>query len=62
MTKIATSSDAELRARRKAILEKLGVPYEDLLERAQSYALVGEEHEAWEQLESIAFLLGETRA
>lgn len=62
MTKIATLSDDELRARRRAILEKLGISLEELRGRAQSYALAGEEHEAWEQLESIAFLLGETRA
>jgi hypothetical protein len=62
MTKIAALSDDELRARRTAILEKLGMTMEELRDRAKSYALAGEEHEAWEQLESIAFLLGETRA
>jgi hypothetical protein len=62
MTKIVTPSDAELRERREAILHRLDVSLDDLRERAKSYALVGEEHEAWEQLESIAFLLGETRA
>lgn len=62
MTKIGILSDAELRDRREAILRKLDVSLEDLRDRARSYALVGEEHEAWEQLESIAFLLGETRA
>jgi hypothetical protein len=62
MTRIVTPSDTELRERREAILRRLGVSLEDLRERAKSYALVGEEHEAWEQLESIAFLLGETRA
>lgn len=61
MTKIATLSDNELRERREAILRRLGVSIDDLQARAKSYALVGEEHEAWEQLESIAFLLGETR-
>jgi hypothetical protein len=61
MTKIATLSDAELRERREAILRKLDVSLDDLRERAKSYALVGDEHEAWEQIESIAFLLGETR-
>jgi hypothetical protein len=60
MTKIGTLSDAELRDRRKAILDKLGVPLDDLRARAERYALVGDEHEAWEQLESIAFLLGES--
>jgi hypothetical protein len=61
MTRIASLSDDELRARRNEILSRLGVTLEDLRGRANSYALVGEEHEAWEQLESIAFLLGETR-
>lgn len=61
MTKIASLSDAELRDRRDAILKRLGVSIEDLTARARNYALVGEEHEAWEQVESIAFLLGEKR-
>jgi hypothetical protein len=61
MTRVATLSDDELRARRTEILEKLGVTFADLRDRAQRYALVGDEHEAWEQIESIAFLLGETR-
>lgn len=62
MTKIATLSDDELRARRTAILSRLGMSFDEFRDRAKHYALVGEEHEAWEQLESIAFLLGETRA
>ena len=62
MTKMATLSDDELRKRRATILERLGVSVEELRERAERYTLVGDEHEAWEQLESIAFLLGENRA
>jgi hypothetical protein len=62
MTKMATLSDDELHERRRMILGKLGVSIDDLRARAKSYALVGEEHEAWEQLQSIAFLLGETSA
>jgi hypothetical protein len=62
MTKIETLSDDELRARRAAILGKLGVALEDLRDRAEHYALVGDEHDAWDELESIAFLLGETGA
>ncbi|CAN5507352.1 hypothetical protein BH11ACT7_BH11ACT7_33410 [soil metagenome] len=62
MTKIDTLSDAELRARRTQILERLGISFDDLRERASNYVLVGDEHEAWENLESIAFLLGETSA
>ena len=62
MTKMATLSDDELRKRRATILERLGVSFDELRERAERYALAGDEHEAWEQLESISFLLGENRA
>ena len=62
MTKFATLSDIELLERRATILRKLGMSMEEVRARAEGYALVGEEHEAWEQLESIAFLLGETRS
>ncbi|GAB7141419.1 hypothetical protein [Mycobacterium riyadhense] len=60
MTRIAALSDDELRARRDLILEKLGMTLAEVRDRAMNYALVGDEHDAWEQLESIAFLLGET--
>jgi hypothetical protein len=65
MTRIATSTDDELRARRAQILDRLdllGVSLEDLRNRAAHYSLVGDEHDAWEQLASISFLLGETSA
>lgn len=62
MTRIANLSDDELRARRAEILRKLDISFEEIRERANSYALAGEEHDAWEELGSIAFLLGETRA
>lgn len=62
MTKIASLSDAELRRRRDDIVDRLGLSIDDLRTRARNYTLVGEEHDAWEQLESIAFLLGETHA
>lgn len=61
MTKIATLTDEELRARREQIIARLGISLEELRDRAAHYALVGDEHDVWEQLESIAFLLGETR-
>lgn len=62
MTRIATLTDDELLARREQILDKLDMPLDELRNRAALYALVGDEHEAWEQLKSIAFLLGEPRA
>jgi hypothetical protein len=61
--KIATlsMSDEELRARRDEILSKLGVSFDELRSRAERYALVGDEYDAWEELESIAYLLADTR-
>lgn len=62
MTRVATLTDEQLRARREQLLVKLGVPLDELRNRAMHYALVGDEYDAWEQLESIAFLLGEASA
>lgn len=65
MTRIATLSDDELRARRAQIVEALrarGISLNDLRNRAVHYSLIGDEHDLWEQLSSIAFLLGETSA
>lgn len=62
MTKVATLTDEQLRARREQILGKLGLSRDELRNRAMHYALVGDEYDAWEQLESIAFLLGEPNA
>ncbi|BBX89180.1 hypothetical protein H5U98_29430 [Mycolicibacterium boenickei] len=65
MTRIASLTDDELRARRDQIVELLqarGISLTDLRNRALHYSLVGDEHDLWEQLSSIAFLLGETSA
>ncbi|BBY63487.1 hypothetical protein [Mycolicibacterium helvum] len=62
MTKIETLTDDQLRDRREEILSKLGITLPELRRRAMHYALVGDEYDAWEQLSSIAFLLGETVA
>ena len=53
--KIATPSDEELRERRAQILARLGVSFDDLRARATQYALVGEEHEAWETCSQSRF-------
>jgi hypothetical protein len=60
--KIATlsMSDEQLRARREEILSKLDLSMDELRARAERYALVGDEYEAWEELGSIAYLLAET--
>jgi hypothetical protein len=62
--KIATlsMSDEELRARREEILSKLGLTLDELRTRADKYVLVGDEYEAWEELESIAYLLADASA
>ncbi|BBY13833.1 hypothetical protein [Mycobacterium marseillense] len=62
--KIATlsMSDEELRARREEILSKLGLTLDELRIRADKYVLVGDEYEAWEELESIAYLLADASA
>jgi hypothetical protein len=62
MTRLAAVTNEQLRARREQILAKLGIPLDELHEWATRYALVGDEYDAWERLESIAFLLGESGA
>jgi len=49
----------ELLARRERILARLGMSYEEFLRRAEAYTLVGEEHDALDDLRDIEFLLGE---
>lgn len=52
-------SRAELEERRGEILRRVGMSLDDLRDRAEAGALVGEEWEAWQQLRDIAFLLGD---
>ena len=55
-------SRAELEARRAEILRKVGASLEELAARAEASSLVGAEWDAWEELEDIAFLLGDHAA
>lgn len=57
-TVTAVSRD-DLIERRRAILERLGLTYEELLARAEAGMLVGDEYEALDDLKDIAFLLGD---
>ncbi|MGP3708941.1 hypothetical protein [Gordonia paraffinivorans] len=59
MTTAHVSSRGDLLERRQQILDRLDTTYEDLQDRAEHYSLVGDERQAWEALQSIAFLLGE---
>lgn len=47
---------SELNERRMGILERLGMTYEELADKAAARSLVGDEWAAWEELREIDFL------
>ena len=47
----------ELEGRRAEILASLGMSYEELAARAESWSLIGDEWTAWEEIREIDFLL-----
>lgn len=47
---------SELDERRRGILERLGMTYEELADKATARSLVGNEWAAWEELREIDFL------
>lgn len=53
---------AELLKRRQQILRRFDTNLEEFTERAKSFSLVGEEWDAWDQLQNIAFLLGDDKS
>lgn len=59
MSRVVEVSRTELEARRSAILSRLGVSLDALVERAAASALIGDEWDAWEEISDIAFLLGD---
>ena len=59
MSRVVEVSRRELEARRQVILDRLGTTYDELRERLEASALVGEEWDAWEELCDIDFLLGD---
>lgn len=60
MMRVVAPSRDELEEKRRAILARLGLTYEAFRDRAEAGSLVGEEWEAWEELQDVAFLLGES--
>lgn len=62
MTRVEQATREGLLARREQLLEAYGTTLEEFAARAQQYALVGPEWEAWDELEKIAFLLGDDDA
>lgn len=59
MSPVLTVTRDELVARRERVLAELGMTGEEFIEFAATHSLDGKEWEALEELESIAFLLGE---
>ena len=59
MSRVVQVSKSELEARRAAILAGLGTSYDELRQRYEASALVGEEWRAWDELCDIEFLLGD---
>lgn len=59
MTRVVVAERGELERRHAEILARHGVSLEEFAERAARYALVGDELDDWDELRSIAFLLGE---
>lgn len=58
MARVVEVKKDELLEQREEILRTLDVSYDELRARAEAGNLLGEEWEAWEELRSIAFLLG----
>jgi hypothetical protein len=56
---VLETSRESLRERREQILRSLGVTNDELRERADSYRLVGEEWDAWEEITEINYLLND---
>ncbi|WP_330272296.1 hypothetical protein OG205_35770 [Lentzea sp. NBC_00516] len=59
MTKVVDVTREQLLERREAILKRHDTNLETLSEKAANFELAGEEWEAWDSLQEIAFLLGD---
>lgn len=59
VTRLREVSRDELLLRRRAVLERLGISYDELASRAEKRGLVGDEWSAWDELQEIDFLVGD---
>jgi hypothetical protein len=59
MSPVVTMTRQELEARRATLLEELGMGLEDFEQLAATRTLTGREYDVMEELDEIAFLLGE---
>ena len=57
MTRVHEVSRDDLVERRKKILDRLEVSFEELAAKAESYSLMADERTAWEEIKEIDFLL-----
>lgn len=62
MAPVVNVTRDQLIAQRDEILARLGLSMDEYVRRAEASELSGEEWEARDDLESIAFLLGEDRS
>ena len=59
MSPVVTMTGSELEERRRALLEDLGLSLAELKVLAETRTLTGHEFDVMEELDQIAFLLGE---
>lgn len=62
MTRVVERTPDELRAERDAILRRHELSLDDFADLARRFLLSGEQWQAWDDLEGIAFLLHEEPA
>jgi len=56
MTHVKDVTLQDLDERRRAILDRIGMSYDELATKAASRSLVGEEWTAWEEIRELEFL------
>ena len=62
MTRTEEVSTSQLLQRRDDLLSKVRMDLQTFVDRAQSFRLVGDEWDAWDELRNIAFLLGDDKS
>ena len=56
MTHVQDVTLSDLNKRRKAILNRIGMSYDELAAKAATRSLVGDEWAAWEEVREVDFL------
>ncbi|GAC55539.1 hypothetical protein [Gordonia amicalis] len=54
---VEVATESGLRRRRKKVLDRVGMTFEQMSELATTYSLTSEELLAWDELKAIQFLL-----